>query len=83
MPDDFRKFQIDGSGEAAIQLTIADQVLVKPLSQANIVGLYLATKPKEDTGEIVDSQWALTVDQAEWLAKNLMSAVKDVRRKNR
>ena len=84
MADDFKKFQVDGSDGAAIPLSIvADQVLVKPLSQARVVGLYLATKPREETGDRVETQWALTVDQAEWLAKNLMSAVKDVRRKRR
>ena len=83
MPDDFKKFQVDGGGKAAIPLTIADQLLVKPVGEASIVGLYLATKPQEDTGDRVETQWALTVDQAEWLARNLMSAVRDVRRKSR
>ena len=83
MADDFKKFQVDGSDAATIPLTIADQLLVKPVGEANIVGLYLATKPQEDTGSRVETQWALTPDQAEWLAKNLMNAVRDVRGNSR
>ena len=38
MADDFKKFQVDGSDGAAMQLFVADQVLVKPLSQAQYSG---------------------------------------------
>ena len=59
-------------------LSVADQVLVMPVGEARVIGVYLSTKVDEGTGQKKETQWALTLDQAEWLAKNLRTAVRDV-----
>ena len=76
--DEFRRQSIDKSGHAAIQLAIADRMQVKPIPHARIIGLYLATKTRESSGEREQTQWALTTDQARWLIDNLESAIRDL-----
>ena len=79
MTKGFRKVQTDDSKRSAMQLSVADQVLVQPVIEAGVVALYLSTVTDKNTGHKNETQWALTLDRAEWLAKNLKNAIKDVR----
>ena len=81
--DKFKSFEVDGAGQTAMPLTIADQILVKPIPQLDGAALLLRSKPDETTGEHTETQWYLTPDQAEWLSENLQNCLADIRRRSR
>lgn len=60
-------------------LGIAEEVLVKPMDSANIAGNYLEMKPRREDGAPESTQSPLTLDQTEWLPRNLIQAVSEVR----
>ena len=77
-PTNFEDFTTDDGSSRAVPLTITDQVLVRPLSEARAVGIFLSALPDNDETEPRSTQWALTLEQARWLADHLKQAVEDV-----
>ena len=71
----FKSYELDGAGCEMLPMLVAEQILVKPFSLADGTGLLVRSVPDETTGEAIESQWFFTVDQTQWLVRNLQTCL--------
>ena len=71
----FKTFSKDSDEQQLMPLWMVKDLQVLPVSHAGVVALYLATTPNEETGKKTETQWALTLDQAQWLSNMLLAAI--------
>ena len=69
MTDPFQRSSVDGTENSVIPLTVVDQLFLKSLPP--VIALRLESPANGPSVNRITQQWALTLDQAEFLMNSL------------